>query len=162
MKPAATSARSVRPFRPGRSARLVALAVAGCAVFWFARNFVMFSYYEETVAVLDGGWFAGLLSGGDWKLSNPPVVDENGGSYYRVHVAPLLVPFSYLGKILPLEAGEYMAAFFGFAFAAYAAVLFVAAADFLSRHGTGGTCASAVASGIDRRRRRNRPRLFFR
>ena len=148
MKPAATSARSVRPFRPGRSARLVALAVAGCAVFWLARNFVMFSYYEETVAVLDGGWFAGLLSGGDWKLSNPPVVDENGGSYYRVHVAPLLVPFSYLGKVLPLEAGEYMAAFFGFAFAAYAAVLFVAAADFLSQSGTGGATHPPLRPGL--------------
>ena len=116
------------------AAHFAGLLAAAGAVFWFARNFVLFAYYEETVAVLDGGWFAGVLSDSDWKLANPLVLGEPRESYFEVHVAPFLIPFAYAGKILPLEAGEYMAAFLAAAFALYAALIFIAAADFLAAH----------------------------
>ena len=111
---------------------LSAAALAAAAAFWFARNFVLFAYYGETVAVLDGGWYAGVLHGSDWKLSNPPVISETRDSYFGTHVTPFLIPFTYLAKALPLSAGEYMAAFLGLALAAYAALICIAAADFLS------------------------------
>ena len=109
-----------------------AALAAAAAAFWFARNFVLFAYYGETVAVLDGGWYAGVLHGSDWKLSNPAVISEARDSYFGTHVTPFLIPFTYLAKALPLSAGEYMAAFLGLALAVYAALICVAAADFLS------------------------------
>ena len=114
------------------AAHFAGLFLAAAAVFWFARNFVLFAYYEETVAVLDGGWFAGVLSDSDWKLSNPPLLGEPRESYFATHVAPFLIPFAYAGKILQPEAGEYIAAFLAAAFALYAALLFIAASDFLA------------------------------
>ena len=124
---------AARPFFPARPALAAGLLLAAAAVFWFARNFVLFAYYRETVAVLDGGWFAGVLHGSDWKLTNPAVLGDDAGSYYSTHVAPFLTPFTYAAKILPLSSAEYMAVFLGIAFALYAVLLFIAAADFLAR-----------------------------
>ena len=124
---------AARPFVPARPALAAGLLLAAAAVFWFARNFVLFAYYRETVAVLDGGWFAGVLHGSDWKLTNPAVLGDDAGSYYSTHVAPFLTPFTYAAKILPLSSAEYMAVFLGIAFALYAVLLFIAAADFLAR-----------------------------
>ena len=124
---------AARPFFPARPAFAAGLLLAAAAVFWFARNFVLSAYYRETVAVLDGGWFAGVLHGSDWKLTNPIVLGANQGSYYDTHVALFLVPFTYAAKILPLSSAEYMAVFLGIAFALYAVLLFIAAADFLAR-----------------------------
>ena len=124
---------AARPFFSVRPALAVGLLLAAAAVFWFARNFVLSAYYRETVAVLDGGWFAGVLHGSDWRLTNPIVLGANQGSYYDTHVALFLVPFTYAAKILPLSSAEYMAVFLGIAFALYAVLLFIAAADFLAR-----------------------------
>ena len=111
----------------------IGLAPVVLAVFWFARNFVLFAYYEETVAVLDGGWFAGILHGSDWKLSNPRVLGDNAQSYFHTHVVPLFIPLTYASRLLPMEPGEYMAAFLGAAFALYAALIFIAANHFLAQ-----------------------------
>ena len=124
---------AARPFFSARPALAAGLLLAAAAVFWFARNFVLSAYYRETVAVLDGGWFAGVLHGSDWKLTNPIVLGDGAGSYYDTHVALFLVPFTYAAKILPLSSAEYMAVFLGIAFAFYAVLLFIAAADFLAR-----------------------------
>ena len=121
------------PFFSVHPAFAAGLLLAAVAVFWFARNFVLSAYYRETVAVLDGGWFAGVLHGSDWKLTNPIVLGANQSSYYDTHVALFLVPFTYAAKILPLSSAEYMAVFLGIAFALYAILLFIAAADFLAR-----------------------------
>ena len=133
MKPAPTHPSRPARFHPPRFALVAGLLLVAAAVFWFARNFVLFSYYRETVAVLDGGWFAGVLHGSDWKLTNPLVLGTPPGSYYDTHVALFLVPFTYAAKILPFNPGEYMAAFLGIAFAFYAVLLFIAAADFLAK-----------------------------
>lgn len=122
------------PSAKRQNAAFYAGLVAACAaVFWLARNHLLFAFYYEGIAYLDGGLFSGLLYHNDWRLKNPVSQDVSfGGTFFTTHISPFLIPFTYLSRLLPLTPTEFFAFFMAAAATTYAAAVYIAAFYFLA------------------------------
>ena len=117
-----------------RFAPWLAAIVAG----YMAMNYVLNAFYTQGQLVADAGWFAGMVWHNDWQMSHPIAVRDfirlYTDDFYGIHTSPLLIGFSYLSYLTPLNAPEWFSLFMAIGVALMAFCFARAAADFMRFH----------------------------
>ena len=93
---------------------LAIVGVAGVPFVAFA-GLVLHHFYVRGGFLLDSGWLAFVAGEGGLRLANPLAL--GGGSYFNVHVAPILVLTSFVRPVLGVPDAQFFAGLVGLAHA---------------------------------------------
>jgi hypothetical protein len=136
---------------PGACSPLVGRTLAALAVFgspfWFFYNLVLYHFYIQGGLLIDSGLLGSLM----WRIapSMPLPAWYGQGSFFAVHVAPIMLLASGVSELFPLTMPQTFASFVGISHGLLALAIFaLLASRDVARHAAVLLLAALVSIGF--------------